>query len=55
VDPFLIGIASIVLFFAWAGWKLRGRDNLSGPDARGDRHSSVEHSLIGRPNKWRRE
>ena len=33
-----IGLALIVLFFAWAGWKLRGRDQYSGPEATGDRH-----------------
>jgi hypothetical protein len=37
VDLFTIGLAVIVLFFAWAGWKLRGRDNPRGPEARGDR------------------
>jgi hypothetical protein len=37
MDPFLIGIALIVLLLAWAGWKLRGRDNSMGPEARGDR------------------
>jgi hypothetical protein len=36
VDPFVIGIALIVLFFAWAGWKLHGRDNPMGPELRGE-------------------
>ena len=37
VDPFVIGIALIVLFFVWAGWKLRGRDNRMGPELQGER------------------
>jgi hypothetical protein len=31
VDPFVIGIALLVLFLVWAGWKLHGRDNPMGP------------------------
>lgn len=46
VDPFVIGIALIVLFLAWAGWKLRGRDNPMGPELRGE--SDPHHEgLVG--------
>ena len=38
MDLFSIGLVLIVLFFVWAGWKLRGRDNDRGPEASGDRH-----------------
>ena len=37
VSALWIVLALFVLFFAWAGWKLRGRDLSSGPEARGDR------------------
>jgi hypothetical protein len=37
VDLFVIGIALLVLFFVWAGWKLRGRDNRMGPDLEAER------------------
>ena len=38
VSALWIVLALFVLFFVWAGWKLRGRDLSSGPEARGDRH-----------------
>ena len=43
VDPFVIGIALIVLFFVWAGWKLRGRDNPMGPELSGERDRRTEN------------
>ena len=41
VDPFVIGIALIVLFFAWAGWKLRGRDNRMDRELMGERDRRI--------------
>ncbi|MEO5663587.1 MAG: hypothetical protein ABIR39_09900 [Nocardioides sp.] len=33
-----IVLALVVIFLAWAGWKLRTRSGTSGPEATGDRH-----------------
>jgi len=33
-----IALALLVIFFVWAGWRMRNRDGWSGPDARTDRH-----------------
>jgi len=35
-----IALALIVLFFAWASWKTRGRGS-SGPESTGDRHKKT--------------
>lgn len=37
-----IVLALVVLFLAWAGWKLRQRSGASGPEATGDRHRRTE-------------
>ena len=37
----------VVLFFVWAGWRLKGRNVSSGPEARGDRHHRTDTFMDG--------